>query len=511
MFFRLFFTLLITLPLSAEISPRQVAIVYNSNLPASFELAEFYALSRGIPASNLIGLNVTEKATIDRATYEKSIRQPLVKKFTENNWWKLGKDANGLTLPVARNIRCLVMMKGLPLRISRSPIPAGETKETRQLNEASEAAIDSELSLMGVSKYPIGGLIPNPYFQKDDSVQKTPEKFFILVGRIDAINYDQCKRMILDALDVEKEGLWGSTYLDFSLKKGGFANGEKWIENIAKKSRATGNLIITDRNSNTFVTNYPMRECAVYFGWYTFHRNGPFLNDQMSFKKGAIACHIHSLSGAQLLNPKQNWSAALIDRGAAATIGNTFEPYLQATHHLDTFYDRLLKGYTLVEASYMSINAFSWQNFVIGDPLYRPYLKKNIDPKDFKTDRDYKILRYAQSQFPDETRTSELIKAAERTKSGIVYEALALQSLEDKKYEEALKLITKAKALYKDPADKLRQDLHLVEFARRQGKTAAAISILRKIKPTYQNIPESKAIDGLLVILDPPAPPATKK
>ena len=97
------------------------------------------------------------------------------------------------------------------------------------------------------------------------------------------------------------------------------------------------------------------------------------------------------------------------------------------------------------------------------------------------------------------------------TKSGIVYEALALQSLEDKKYEEALKLITKAKALYKDPADKLRQDLHLVEFARRQGKTAAAISILRKIKPTYQNIPESKAIDGLLVILDPPAPPATKK
>ena len=61
--------------------PNQVVVVYNSTLPESKALAEFYALNRLIPTSNLIGLEVPEKTTIDRLTYEKAIRQPLVKKF----------------------------------------------------------------------------------------------------------------------------------------------------------------------------------------------------------------------------------------------------------------------------------------------------------------------------------------------------------------------------------------------------------------------------------------------
>ena len=301
------------------------------------------------------------------------------------------------------------------------------------------------------------------------------------------------------------------TYLDLWTRGGSYKLGDDWIENIAKASINSATPTIVDRMKNTFVTNYPMRDAAIYFGWYTQHRNGPFLNDQMKFKRGAIAVHLHSFSGAQLLNPSKNWSVGLIDRGAAATLGNVWEPYLGFTHRFDIFYDRLLKDYSLVEAAYMSINVLSWQNIVIGDPLYRPFKTTTVRTNAMLKDRDYKLIRYAQTRFPDpKIRLTELLKAAERTKSGTVYEMVAFHTLEGGKNEEAAKGFKRAKKLFTNSADKLRQDLHLVELERRRNKIPAAIEILKQAKSTYKDIPEVKAVEGLLTILDPPAPPPTK-
>ncbi|MFT6863997.1 MAG: hypothetical protein ACJAVK_002559, partial [Akkermansiaceae bacterium] len=398
MFLRLLILALLSLPVIAKptpLLPSQVVVVYNSNLEKSRELAEFYALNRSIPASNLIGLEVTEKATIDRSTYEATIRKPLVAKFTAKQWWEIGKDDNGVSSPRETKIRCLVLIKGMPLRISRAPIPAGEDAKTRQFNTQNEASVDSELSLMGVSDYPLGGFIPNPCFNKEISAATNPAKFMLMVGRLDANTFEHCNRIILDSLDTEKEGLWGTTYLDLYQKGGNYKLGDDWIEAIAKASINSATPTIVDRMSNTFVTNYPMKKAALYFGWYTQHRNGPFLNKDMRFQKGAIAVHLHSFSAAQLLNPAKNWSVGLIDRGAAATLGNVWEPYLGATHQFHIFYKRLLQGYSLVEASYMSINVLSWQGIVIGDPLYTPYKTTTVTLSNMKSDRDFKLIRYA--------------------------------------------------------------------------------------------------------------------
>ncbi|MDA7639330.1 hypothetical protein N8686_01890 [Akkermansiaceae bacterium] len=61
---RLFLFLTLCLPIfskSTPLIPNQVVVVYNSTLPESKELAEFYALTRLIPSSNLIGLEVPQK------------------------------------------------------------------------------------------------------------------------------------------------------------------------------------------------------------------------------------------------------------------------------------------------------------------------------------------------------------------------------------------------------------------------------------------------------------------
>lgn len=496
----------------APLLPGQVAVVYNKLVPASRELAEFYALNRRIPDQNVIGLEVPERSTIDRATYDKTIRTPLRQKFIENKWWTMGKDPKGVTLPTETSIRCLVVIKGMPLRISGIPLEKGEDPNKREINDREEAAVDSELSLMGVTPYPLGGPQNNPYFKKEFPASTSPLNYLLLVGRIDAHTYDHCKRMVLDGLETEEKGLWGRTYLDFANKTGNYAMGDQWIEGIVGLSRKMGHPTIVDRMNNTFVTNYPMQEAAVYFGWYTTNRNGPFLNSEMKFQKGAIAVHLHSFSAQQLNNPAKNWSAALIDRGAAATLGNTWEPYLQASHHFDVFYDRLTKGFSLVEASYMSMNAISWQNIVLGDPLYTPYKLTTVTSETLQGDRQYKLIRYAQTRFPDsEQRTKELIKAAQNTKNGTIFEMMAFDLLEEDQPDRARNAFLRAREAFTEPVDRLRQDLNIVELERRRKNDAAALTILNQAKTTYADLPESKAVDGLLTILNPPSPPATKK
>ena len=65
------------------------------------------------------------------------------------------------------------------------------------------------------------------------------------------------------------------------------------------------------------------------------------------------------MSGAQLLIPVKAGDYGRMDGHAAETIGKGWEPYLGFTHRFDIFYDRLLKEYSLVEATYMSINVLS--------------------------------------------------------------------------------------------------------------------------------------------------------
>lgn len=74
--------------------------------------------------------------------------------------------------------------------------------------------------------------------------------------------------------------------------------------------------------------------------------------------------------------------------GAAVTVGNVYEPFLGACHRFDIFVDRLLDGYTVAEASWMSMPVLSWQGLVFGDPLYRPYARmKDMDVEPTEEDR----------------------------------------------------------------------------------------------------------------------------
>ncbi|NNC87524.1 MAG: TIGR03790 family protein [Akkermansiaceae bacterium] len=496
------------------IPPEAVAVVFNSNDAESKALAEHYREARGIPAGHLIGLPLPNGGTINRTVYDSRLRDPLIARFSEQGWWKRSRDADGLMVPARNKIRILVCVRGVPWRIQRSPVPPPETEDGRPTKFRpvplqDESAVDSELAMLGVDAYDTRGPLRNPYFQKDAGILEASMDAILLVARLDGPTAGDARRLVDDAIATERHGLWGMTYLDIAKKGKAYKLGDDWIEAIATRNADAGIPTVVDRNRDTFVTNYPMAKAALYFGWYAPHRNGPLLDQTFRFKRGAIAVHLHSFSAADLHAANRHWVGPIIAHGAAATLGNTWEPYLHITHHFDIFHDRLLKGYSLAEAAYMAAPALSWQGLVIGDPLYRPFAQFSPDDAGSGPDREFKLLRMAALSRGDEaaSRRTKIRSEAARAKSGLLYEALGLAFLGDDRPDVAAASFESARRHYDAPADKLRQDLHLAEVARHAGRKDDAIAHLRRVESQYREIPGAKAITGVLNILDPPAPP----
>jgi len=491
-------------------TPGSVAILYNSASADSKELAEFYAKAREIPTDNLIGLKLPEKEEISRAEFDGTLLNPLKAEYDRRGWWERQKDAAGNLVPVKTRIRILVCMYGVPSRVTATPgTPAPKPGEPA-LN-TTEAAVDSELALLGIEGLPVAGFLRNPYFKMEKSVVENGLPM-TLVGRIDSPSRATCERMIRDAIETEKTGLWGMAAIDIAKKYPDSIAGDPSLENIVRLHRETGIPTIIDRFPDTFPINYPMRDLALYYGWYDWNVNGPFVNPSFRFKKGAVAVHLHSFSAAQLRDPSKNWSAPLLARGAAATLGNVFEPYLEMTHHFDIFQARLLAGYTLVEAAYMSVPVLSWQNVVLGDPLYRPFLHIDGSGDKADADREYRAIRIATMRWKDDPKQLEgmLREGADRLKSGVMMEAAGLLLSESKIPGAAAADFQKAKLYYPGKPDRLRMDLHLAAIDRTEGRKASAIKLLLGARTIYLNLPEAAAAQAWLNILDPPPPPPAK-
>jgi uncharacterized protein (TIGR03790 family) len=407
-----------------------------------------------------------------------------------------------------------VTMRGVPLRITAtakpaagSPAPAQPDAPADPLAGRDEASVDSELAMFGVEGVPVEGVLQNKYFKSDRKIEDARLPFLVLTARIDAASHETCQRMIRDAVEAEETGLWGMAYVDIANK---FPQGDQWLEAGVRAGSFAGIPTVVDRFNETLPKHYPMQDAAVYLGWYDWNVSGPFLNPMFKFRKGAVAAHIHSFSAQQLANPGQNWCAPLLDRGAAVTVGNVFEPYLHLTHDLGILYQRLLAGHSWVEACWMAMPVTSWQGVVLGDPLYRPFRHLSGTGKLTKEDRDYRALRAAMLKWPDNAseRRLQLDQAAQRLNSGTIYEAVGLELLEQGLGAEAAARFRTAKAIFVRTEDRMRQDFHLIAMDRAAGRKDHALRALRDAQAVYGPVVTADALAAWVLILDPPPPPS---
>ena len=506
--------LLITIAEAAE-QPLAAAtiVLYNKAAPDSVQLARFYAQQRGIARDHLVGLTCSAEEEISREEYDTTIANPLREIFKTRRWWTLHETPDRGESVTASSIHFVAVIKGIPLKIRPAADYPGDVPRPGPMGNRNEASVDSELTVLAFMSHQISGPAPNPYFQNFRAIGDFENATMLLVCRLEAPAAATVRRMIVDAIAAEKSGLWGRAYVDGAHNtSGGMEVGDQWLAQITGQLHKVGIPVVYDETPAVFPEGYPMTDCALYYGWYAGTVAGPFTQPDFRFLPGAVAVHIHSFSANTLRDPNANWVGPLVTKGAAASLGNVYEPYLQLTSHLDIFNDRLLHGFTFAESAYMSIPALSWMSVMVGDPLYRPYASwVQIDAlrdsaksgTDWKTYHEFAVKNVTRpvSEFRTLAR-----QAASRSRNCPMIEDLGLMEARDGNFSAATSYFQQARTCYAKRDDLLRVVLEETDAWIKQNKPKRALALVRSV---LRVVPDAPAAPLLRKIeQDLTAPPA---
>ena len=490
-------------------------VVFNERDPASIDLAGYYAERRGIPWDHLVGLSCSNDESVSREAYDTTIAGPLRQAFLSHGWWKTEADITSARV-VESQIRYVVLMRGVPLKIAPAASYPGDKPVSAAALNHNEAAVDSELAALGLASRQISGPIDNPCYLKTPAAPAPePPPWLLRVCRLDAAQPATVKRMIADAVAAEKTGLWGFAYVDSrGIRDGAFGQGDEWFRRAAADLAGHGLPCVHDDAPALIPEHYPLSRAALYLGWYAGEPGGVLKDPAARFVPGAVAVHLHSFSAGSLREPWQGWCAPLLERGAAATLGNVFEPYLMFTPHLDVFEARLLSGASFADAAYASQPMLSWMTTFVGDPLYRPFAARQTGLKPPREIAEYVAYALGAGQWAVNRAAAEaaLRGQARALKSGVIWEGLGLLEAGAGDGDAALASWQQARKAYREEPDRLRCVLHAVTLYRTRQQPARALALVRETlaaSPQSAAAPLFQAIERELAPPPSPSPSAS--
>ncbi len=340
-------------------------------------IARHYAAARAVPEANIIALPMPTEETIAWREFVPLIWDPLLELLVREEWVDAIPmdlvDLVGRRRYVANShrIAALVVCRGVPLRIAHDPALYEPTLPftTRGELRTNAGAVDGELALLAMPDHAINAFVPNPLFQ-NERPRFFDEQQIVKVSRLDGPTAADAMALVDRAIVAERQGLFGRAYVDLSHRD---PVGDGWLEATANQLEALGFETVVDRESATFPAGARMDAPVFYFGWYAENLDGPFALPGFQFPPGAIAFHMHSFSATTLRSTSAGWAGPLVARGVTATFGNVDEPYMLGMHRPNLVLRALSRGANLVDAAYFGLQALSWQEVLIGDPLYRPF------------------------------------------------------------------------------------------------------------------------------------------
>ncbi len=475
-----------------------VVVVYNQNLPDSLAVAEHYAAQRGVPESQVLGLDLPKEETISRLVYREKLQRPLETAFRQKRWFEFDYDVipatreseGGVIRKVKKaTVRYLALCFGVPLRIQADADldEPGKDKIRIELRR-NEAAVDSELALLplGPQQHRVFGPLTNPAYGATNAVSIRPEMGVLMVSRLDGPTAEVAKGLVDLAKHAEEHGLWGRAYFDTrGLTSGEYKVGDDWIARAADFSRQVGIETYVDTEAETFSEALPVSHIGLYAGWYDGHVSGPFKDAaSVTFMPGAIAYHLHSFSAQTVRSSSKHWVGPLLNAGAAATMGCVYEPYLALTPNLELFFSRLFMGFGFAEAAYASQAALSWQTTVVGDPLYRPFGKPlNLLQADLAAKKspllEWFSLMNINRALVNKTSIDDVLKVvlpdASVQMSPVLMEKVADLQMENGASDQALASYKRALELEPIPGQAVRLRLRIAALHQQAGKSKEAV------------------------------------
>ena len=346
-------------------SPANVLLVINDASPASREIGEYYAKTRGVPDEQIVSVRVDPVDDIAPAEFERAIDAPI-------GQWIVRHEAYD-------RILYIVLTKGIPLRV-QGTLGA----------KATIASVDSELTLLyrKLAGGPISaeGPIANPYFL-GDAPPHEPKPFthvrqdIYLVTRLDGFTVEDVKGLI------DRGGrptATGTIVLD--KRAAGSDVGDRWLEIAANRLTAS----FTDR-VNVEMSVQPRGKPTGVLGYYSWGSNDPAMRVRqpaLSFAPGALGAMFASGDARTFTEPPAAWTIGelgkegsyfagapgsltgdLVRLGITGVAGAVADPYLEGAIRPDILFPAYLAGRNLAESFYLAMPFLSWQTIVVGDPL----------------------------------------------------------------------------------------------------------------------------------------------
>jgi uncharacterized protein (TIGR03790 family) len=347
------------LAFAQDFETARVVVIANQASADSRAIAEYYALARGLAASQVCRLSTAPVEEITRQVYNREVAAPVHAcldrtRRLERTWY-------------------LVTTLGVPLKIKGS---------TGRLGEC--AAVDSELAASygdwkgGV--HPLPGAWLNPVFGRPID-PRGPRPPLFLVTRLAGYRRADALALVDRALATESRGR-----VALDLKTQDSTPGDQWLRSAAL-------LLGPERVvlEETPAVLAGVGDLIGYASWGSNDRQRRKRDAGLAFLPGALVTEYVSTNGRTFAEPPPEWelgtwasrdtyfggspqslSADYVRFGASGVSGHVYEPYLTYTPRPDILFPAYVKeGRNLASSFYSSIPALSWQNIVLGDPLCR--------------------------------------------------------------------------------------------------------------------------------------------
>jgi uncharacterized protein (TIGR03790 family) len=307
------------------LSADRLGVIYNRDDRMSTDIAQFYAAQRHIPPSNLIGLPVPARATIDRDEL-KRLRNEMLNK-----------------LPT--NVQSLLLVWSRPYAV-----------ECMSVTTAFAAGYQPGFCEPGCGRTTLNPLFDSDGWLPADTTGWLPA--MLLPSADEAL----AKEVIGRGIEADDSEPPGTVYFvrtgdaSRNVRAAGYADGEALLSN---------RLRIVETTPETA----PVVDILAYF-------TGVAHVDELSklkFRPGAVADHLTSFGG-QLEGSAQMSALEWLRQGATASYGTVSEPCNLPGKFPNpaVFLDHYRRGGTLLEAYWKSVS-MPGQGLFIGEPLARPY------------------------------------------------------------------------------------------------------------------------------------------
>ncbi len=370
-----------------NLTPDDVVFVYNTNVADSLSVAEHYRQQRGIPAKNMIGLDMPVPAVngtscelpISKSDFEDRIRTPLRKRIRslQDSIFDSGAIGSGET------IECSVIILGFGT-------PLSYTEDDGEI-----IAIASRLHRI---HHNYEQKRTNHTFDRRGDWQfynTTDSSVVCLTAIIDGPTAAAAKKLIDRSIDVSRQSfITGKLYIDPFGNKLTTPQVEyediilDFIDNEVPNLGLTSVVTVDTDDPYTEPTISRLDNDSFYWGWFspTFSKD-LFLNqnERRVFLYNAdddSACKIHffTTGSAFEINGSDPWCnlAINVEPGYASTAGAVDAPTEEGYLRPRPFFEALHRGSSLAEAFLFSSRFVNWKMVLIGDPLMTVAFKQPL-------------------------------------------------------------------------------------------------------------------------------------